>query len=117
MTTARRSRRDPIRAAWLEWLVAQQMSTGDGEGLLMQIAPVPGWFKAAELGLAWLEGPSIFWTFENLEQINRSHLYILLSPLRKKKAKHKERAALEKRRRDWRALVDRRAASKKKQVS
>jgi hypothetical protein len=87
-------RRAIIRAAWLEWLVGQLEKTGDGFGCLEQVVDIPGWFKAKELGLGRSEGPSIFWTLEHLEQINRKHLVILLGQKQPKLDKNAERRAV-----------------------
>jgi len=54
---------DDIKALWEERLVSLQCLTGNGEGLIPQLADgVPGWFKAQELGLALDQSPSILST-------------------------------------------------------
>jgi len=62
-----------VRALWLEWLVTRQLSTGDGEPYMTMAGDPPAWFRHCELGLAVLEGPTVFWTMTNLARINRKH--------------------------------------------
>jgi hypothetical protein len=64
---------DAVRRLWIEWLVTRQLSTGDGEPYMTMAGEPPAWFRRCELGLAVLEGPSVFWTMANLPRINRKH--------------------------------------------
>jgi len=62
-----------VRALWLEWRVTHQLSGGNAETYMMMAGDPPAWFRHCELGLAVLEGPTVFWTMANLARINRKH--------------------------------------------
>jgi hypothetical protein len=69
-STSAREHEAVIKAAWLEWLVTKQWQGGDHR--LVEMYPeVESWFRDVELGLGINQGPSIFWTLQNLEKINR----------------------------------------------
>lgn len=103
--------RTVVKMAWLEWLVSRQIDSGNGADYIPLFIEVPGWFWAYELGFAIPEGPSILFTAEHLEEINRAHRAILAGPRRttskpKPKARRKiEQAEAERRRREWRAML------------
>lgn len=102
-----------IKSCWIEWLVARQITTGNGESCLIECAYVPGWFRLHELGLAVSDGPSIFWTLDHLVELNRAHRAQLAGPRREAskpklsaKARRKlEQAEARRRRQKWRAVV------------
>jgi len=66
-----------IRAAWLERRVSLECAPGQDPARHIEDVDIPGWFPAVELGLAFDQGPSIFWTAQHLEQINLAHRRIL----------------------------------------
>jgi hypothetical protein len=100
------SEKDVIRAAWLEWIVARQTGSGSGMYYLPLFIEMPGWFLSYELGLALPEGPSIFWTAQHLEQINRAHRSILAGrDLQRSRRKKGEQAVANQRRREWGAML------------
>jgi hypothetical protein len=68
---ARRSER--IKAHWEEYRVTRQVRTGNGDRYLAQWGRAPSWFVLNELGYGWGEGPSVEWTEENVDAINRQH--------------------------------------------
>jgi hypothetical protein len=96
---------DVIKAAWMEWLVSHQIASGNGASYIAQVVEIPGWFRSFELGMAIPEGPSIFWTFDHLDQINRAHRHLLACPDRPKPPKPKEQDIANQRRREWRAIL------------
>jgi hypothetical protein len=52
--------RADIGDLWLERLVSQQCSTGNGDLYIPQVCGgAPGWFRSQELGLGWQHGPAI----------------------------------------------------------
>lgn len=94
-----------IKLAWLEWLTSHQVAGGDGAFYIPAFIEVPGWFRSHELGLAILEGPSIFWTIDHLDEINAAHRAVLSCRDLRKARKAREQQAAEKRRREWRAML------------
>jgi hypothetical protein len=94
-----------IKIAWLEWLISHQTAEGNGAIYIPAFVEVPGWFRSHELGLAILEGPSIFWTIEHLDEINAAHRAVLTCRDLRRSRKAREQQAAEKRRREWRAML------------
>jgi hypothetical protein len=74
-----RGRRNVVRALYLERQVSKQCAPGGGQdaGLIEAAVYVPGWFRREELGLALDQGPSVFWTADNLRQINARNRRVL----------------------------------------
>lgn len=72
-------------------------ATGDHE-LVERYVEVEEWFRLCELGLGINQGPSIFWTLQNLEKINRRNQRTLAKP------ENKEQQSAAERRNRWRAL-------------
>ena len=105
--------RAQIAELWLLRLVSLQCAPGGGPdaALIELVVEIPGWFRAVELGLAIQAGPSILWTSENLEGINRRNRAALDAPRRaperprtsEKRLSARERA--KERRRLWRSGV------------
>jgi len=105
--------RAQIAELWLLRLVSLQCAPGGGPDaqLIELVVDIPGWFRAVELGLAIQAGPSILWTAENLEGINRRNRAALDAPKRaparphasEKRLSARERA--KERRRLWRSGV------------
>jgi hypothetical protein len=77
MSAARQWTRRLIRAAWLERRVSLECAPGQDPVRHIEDVDVPNWFPAKELGLAFDQGPSIIWTTEHLDKINRAHEHIL----------------------------------------
>ncbi len=66
-------RRDLLRTAWLERRVSLACASGEDPVRHMEEFDIPGWFPAVELGLAPDAGPSIYWTAEHLDKLNRAN--------------------------------------------
>jgi hypothetical protein len=92
-----------IRAAWLEWTVARSVSTCNGERFISNVSEIPRKFRLYDLGLAC--GPSIFWTTENLDKINRRNRAILKAKPQSKPKRSAELEEAEERQREWRAIL------------
>jgi len=71
------NRRRLIRAAYLEYKITKQVSTGCGEAFLAQGPRAPGGFIREELGFGAGEGPSLELTLNHLDTINARHRAIL----------------------------------------
>lgn len=91
-----------IKELWLEWLVTHQTATGDGPRFMLLAPHIPEWFRLCELGLGVLEGPTVFWTLQNLSRINRKNRKLLS---RTERGADRERLDAETRRRKWRAML------------
>lgn len=102
-----RKTRPWILRAWLEWVVAKELESGDPEDL-EAIVEMPQWFIPFELGLGG-EGPSILHTARHLDAINRAHRELLAGG---KQAKQQTRSSAEKRRRMWQEMLRRLAVDR-----
>ena len=94
-----------ITCALREWVVARLMETGD-ERTMDAVVDMPRWFIPFELGLQLGAGPSILYTAEHLDEINRAHREVLAGA---KELKSRARSTAEKRRRSWREMLRRTA--------
>lgn len=63
-------RRQVVEAAYRESLVTKQCATSHGERHLEEAGAIPSWFESCELGCGRGQGPSLFYTADNLAEIN-----------------------------------------------
>ena len=92
-----------IRCAAHEWAVARLFETGDDVVLDVVVDP-PKWFIDYELGFKLGHGPTIIYTTEHLDEINRAHR----AELRLAEApKRRQRASAVKRQHEWQEMLRR----------
>lgn len=88
-----------IARAWLEWVVGQQLETGD-HYWVEKIVAMDDWFIPYELGFR--EGPSIVYIARHLESINRTNRALFASG---KRPSPRARLTVEKTRRFWQEML------------
>ena len=93
-----------VEELWREWLIARLTTTGDGPRFLPEVAVVPEWFRLCELGLGQMQGPTVFWTVQNLLRINRKNLRLFARGERKARG-DEEQVTAERRRTKWRVML------------
>jgi len=76
--------RAQIAELWLLRLASLQCAPGGGPdaSLIELVVDMPRWFRSIELGLAIQAGPSILWTAENIEALDRRNRATLDAPRR-----------------------------------
>jgi len=93
-----------VEELWLEWIMARLTTTGDGPRFLPEVAAVPEWFRLCELGLGQMQGPTVFWTTQNLQRINRKNRRLFARGERKARG-DEDQATAERRRTKWRVML------------